>query len=156
MKPSKRRVISSRVRNALRDRLIPTLRPTPLATCAYAIIDPAGQSCTLSGAGHLPAVLALPDGTTRTLDLPSGQSLGIGPANYGQARIKLPPGAVVALYTDGLVETRTRSFDQGISVLRAELARARGPLDASCNVLIDSLARHPEDDVTLILARIPG
>jgi stage II sporulation SpoE-like protein len=137
------------------DRLIPTLRPTPLATCVYAIIDPAGQSCTLAAAGHLPAVLALPGGTTRTLDLPSGQSLGIGPADYGQARIKLPPGAVIALYTDGLVETRTRSFDQGISVLRSELARARGPLDAMCDVLIDSLARHPEDDVTLILARIP-
>jgi hypothetical protein len=45
-------------------------------------------------------------------DLPAGQSLGLGSAVHGQARIKFPPGAIIALYTDGLVETRTRSFDQ--------------------------------------------
>jgi hypothetical protein len=137
------------------DRLIATLRGMPLATCVYAVIDPGGQSCTLAAAGHLPPALALPDGAARTLDLPSGQSLGIGPADYGQACIKLRPGAVIALYTDGLVETRTRSFDQGISVLRTELGRARGPLHATRDALIRSLADHPGDDITLILARIP-
>jgi serine phosphatase RsbU (regulator of sigma subunit) len=70
--------------------------------CVYAIIDPASQSCTLSAAGHLPPVLAMPDGTTRVPDLPGGQSLGLGSAVYGQARIKFPPGAIIALYTDGL------------------------------------------------------
>ena len=137
------------------DRLIPTLRPTPLATCVYAVIDPDGQSCTLSAAGHLPPVLAFPDGTTRTLNLPSGHSLGIGLAGFGQARIKLPPGTVIAFYTDGLVETRTRAFDEGITTLRSEMARAGGDLDAACDALIESLAAHPEDDVTLILARVP-
>ena len=66
-------------------------------------------------------MLALPDGTTRVPDLPGGQSLGLGSGVYGQARIKFPPGAVIALYTDGLVETRTRSFDQGIVALRSVL-----------------------------------
>ena len=42
-------------------------------------------------------------------------------AIYGQARIKLPPGAVLALYTDGLVESRTRSFDQGILAMLARV-----------------------------------
>ena len=51
------------------DGLIATLPGMPLATCAYAVIDPARQSCTFSAAGHLPPVLALPDGSTRTLDL---------------------------------------------------------------------------------------
>lgn len=137
------------------NRLTATLPGMPLATCAYAVIDPERNSCTVAAAGHLPPVLAWPDGTTRILDLPSGQSLGIGPAGYGQARIKLPPGAIIAFYTDGLVETRTRPFDQGITALRAELAQAAGPLDATCDRLIRSLARHPEDDITLILARIP-
>jgi stage II sporulation SpoE-like protein len=137
------------------DHLIGTLRGMPLATCVYAVIDPGGQSCTLAAAGHLPPVLSLPGDAARTLDLPSGQSLGIGPAGYGQARIKLPPGAVLALYTDGLVETRTRSFDQGISALRSGLDRASGPLDATRDAIIRSLADHPEDDITLILARIP-
>jgi serine phosphatase RsbU (regulator of sigma subunit) len=127
-----------------------------LATCVYAIIDPASQSCTLSAAGHLPPVLAMPDGTTRVPDLPAGQSLGLGPAVYGQARIKFPPGAIIALYTDGLVETRTRSFDQGILALRSALSCGPRQLDAACDRLISSLAERFEDDVTVVLARIPA
>ncbi len=137
------------------DQVTATLRRPMLATCVYAIIDPASQSCTLSAAGHLPPVLALPDGTTRVPDLPAGQSLGLGSAVYGQARIKFPPGAVIALYTDGLVETRTRSFDQGILALRSVLSGAPRQLDTACDRLIGSLAERFEDDVTVVLARIP-
>ncbi len=137
------------------DRTTVTLRRPVLATCVYAVIDPANQSCTLAAAGHLPPVLAMPDGDTRVPDLPSGQSLGLGAAVYGQARIKLPSGAVIALYTDGLVETRTRSFDQGISALRAVLDCRHGRLETACDTLIESLAERSEDDVTVVLARIP-
>jgi Stage II sporulation protein E (SpoIIE)/GAF domain len=131
------------------------LQRITLATCAYAVIDPDSHSCTLAGAGHLPPILALPDGTTRVPELPAGQSLGLGTTLYGQARIKLPPGAVVALYTDGLVESRTRSFDQGILALRSVLAREHGNLEAICDALIASLAGRCEDDITVVLARIP-
>jgi hypothetical protein len=137
------------------DRLTATLPGMQMATCVYAVIDPGWQSATLSTAGHLPPVLALPGRNARPLDIPGGQSLGIGPADYGQAYAKLPPGAILALYTDGLVETRTRSYDQGITTLQDELSRADGPLDATCDTIINALARHPEDDATLILARIP-
>jgi serine phosphatase RsbU (regulator of sigma subunit) len=137
------------------DRTTVTLGRPVLATCVYAVIDPAGQSCTLAAAGHLPPVLAMPDGDTRVPDLPTGQSLGLGAAVYGQARIKLPPGAVIALYTDGLVETRTRSFDQGISALRAVLDCRYSRLGTACDRLIESLAERSEDDVTVVLARTP-
>jgi serine phosphatase RsbU (regulator of sigma subunit) len=137
------------------DQVTATLRRPMLATCVYAIIDPASQSCTLSAAGHLPPVLAMPDGTTRVPDLPDGQSLGLGSAVYGQARINFPPGAVIALYTDGLVETRTRSFDQGILALRSLLPSGHCQLDTACDKLIGSLAQRSEDDVTVVLARIP-
>ena len=133
-----------------------TIPHLTLATCAYAVIDPTTQSCTLAGAGHLPPVLGLADGTTRVPELPSGQSLGLGPAVYGEARIKLPPGAIVALYTDGLVESRTRSFDQGILALRDVLAHGHEQLETLCDTLISSLAEHYEDDVTVTLARILG
>jgi serine phosphatase RsbU (regulator of sigma subunit) len=137
------------------DRLATTLQRITLATCVYVVIDPAGQCCTLAGAGHLPPVLALPDGTTRVPDLPVSQSLGLGIAVYGQARIKLPPGAVLALYTDGLVETRTRSYDHGILALRSVLSREHGSLESIADALIASLADRHEDDVTVLLTRIP-
>jgi serine phosphatase RsbU (regulator of sigma subunit) len=125
-----------------------------LVTCAYAVIDPARQSCAIAAAGHLPPVLAMPDGTTRVLDMPGGQSLGVTPADYGEARSRLRPGTTLALYTDGLVETRTRPFDQGILALRSALARPPRDLDAACAQLASSLGETREDDITIVLARI--
>jgi hypothetical protein len=130
------------------------LPESTLVTCVYAIIDPAAESCEIATAGHLPPVLTMPDHTTRVPELPGGQSLGVGPASYGQARIKLRPGTILALYTDGLVETRTRPFDQGISALRSVLARGDQQLDALCENLVSSLGERYEDDITMVLARI--
>jgi GAF domain-containing protein len=131
------------------------LPQSTLVTCAYAVIDPAAQSCDIATAGHLPPVLTMPDHTTRVPELPGGQSLGVGPASYGQARIKLPPGIILALYTDGLVETRTRPFDQGILALRSVLSRGDQQLDSLCEDLVSALGERYEDDITVVLARIP-
>jgi hypothetical protein len=134
-----------------------TLRNLTLATCVHAVIDPAARSCVISAAGHLPPVLALPDGTTHVPDLPAGPSFGLDPdATYGEARLRLRPGAILALYTDGLAETRTRPFDQGITALQGLLARHRQqPLDVIADLVVESLAVTREDDVTILLARIP-
>jgi hypothetical protein len=126
-----------------------------LVTCAYAVIDPARQSCAIAAAGHLPPVLAVPGGTTRVVGLPGGQSLGVAPARYGEARIRLRPGTILALYTDGLVETRTRTFDQGILALQAALSRPCPDLDAACAEIASLPGDGREDDITIVLARIP-
>jgi len=127
-----------------------------LATCAYAVIDPAAGSCTIATAGHLPPVLALPGGPARVPGIPGGQSLGITPASYGQARIRLRPGTTLCLYTDGLVETRTRPFDQGILALQTAIARQYPDLATACEEVITSLGDRREDDITIVLARIPN
>lgn len=124
------------------------------ATCVYAVVDPAEGSCTMCLAGHLSPVLALPDGRTRVPALPGGMPVGLGTGAFGQARIKLPPGAVLALYTDGLVESRTRSFIKGLRALRSAISGEHGALAGICDTLVDSL-RHHDDDVTVLLARIP-
>jgi hypothetical protein len=126
------------------------------ATCAYTIIDPARGSATIALAGHPPPVLAWPDGVTRVPGVPPGLSLGLGNAVFGQVRIKLPPGTVLALFTDGLVETRARSYDSGIRALRTILARQHRTLNEACNEIISSLAPDLEDDTTVVLIRIPA
>jgi hypothetical protein len=138
------------------DRTAATLPTVSYATCTYAVVDAAGGSCVVAAAGHLPPVLALPGGVTRVPQLPSGLPLGLGVAIYGQDRFTVPPGATLALYTDGLVESRSRTSDEGILALRSALSRQRGSLPDACDTLIGSLADGREDDTTLVLARIPA
>ena len=100
-------------------------------------------------------MIAHPDGTTSVPELPSGLPIGLGTAIYGQISLPLPPGTALALYTDGLVDTRTRSSQEGIEALRAGLAATGpSPLGRCCDRLVGSLAPHPEDDTTLVLARV--
>jgi serine phosphatase RsbU (regulator of sigma subunit) len=113
----------------------------------------------IAAAGHPPPAVAGPDGPARLLDLPAGLPLGLGAGPVETTEIALPPGAVLALYTDGLVETRARSLEDGITALRDELSTALahpgGTLDGCCEAVVQALGPHGEDDVTLVLARIP-
>ena len=130
----------------------------PFATCIYTVIDPSGSSCVAAQAGHLPPVLVLPGGATRVLDLPPGLPLGLGAESFQVTQISLPPGATVALYTDGLVESRSRSLDDGLAALRDALSSAlagpRATLGTACETVTQMLRQHGEDDITLVLARI--
>jgi PAS domain S-box-containing protein len=130
----------------------------PFATCLYAVIDPQRSSCVLAEAGHLPPVLIRPGGATEVLDLPPGLPLGLGRESFQATEITMPPGATLALYTDGLVESRVRTLDEGITALgdalSAALAPAGSALGRACAAATEALSRHGEDDITLVLARL--
>ena len=129
----------------------------PFATCIYTVIDPAASSVVAAQAGHLPPMLVLPGGATRLLELPPGLPLGLGAESFEPTLISLPRGATVALYTDGLVESRVRPIDDGLAALRDALGSALdgpGTLDDACDRVTGRLRQHGEDDITLVLARI--
>ena len=130
----------------------------PFATCVYAVIDPAAGTAEIARAGHLPPVLAKPGEPARLLDLPPGLPLGLGEGTFEAARFTLPPGATLALYTDGLVESRSRTIDDGVAALQetlaAALAGSASTIDETCVATIEALREHGEDDITLMLARI--
>src|SRR5580698_1168162 len=130
----------------------------PFATCVYTVIDAADSSCTAAQAGHLPPVIALPDGTTQVLDLPPGLPLGLGTGTFQSVKMYLEPGATIALYTDGLIESRSRPIDDGLAALRTALGSALSQpgylLDAACHAVSQELKQHGEDDITLMLARL--
>jgi stage II sporulation SpoE-like protein len=67
---------------------------------------------------------------------------------------QLPPGSVLALYTDGLIEQPGQDISAGMSRLARALAAgpARSP-DDLCDSVLASLAPRPRDDVALLLAR---
>jgi hypothetical protein len=140
------------------DRMAVGMTVAPYATCISTVIDPAGSSCLIAQAGHLPPVLVLPDGATQVLELPPGLPLGLGAESFEATRISLPPGATLAIYTDGLVESRTRPLDDGLAALQHALGAAldgsHATLDAACETVTHTLRQHGEDDITLVLARI--
>jgi len=127
------------------------------ATCIYAVIDPSGGASKIVQAGHLPPVLVRPDASTEVLDLPPGLPLGLGAVSFQVTKFSLPPGATLALYTDGLVESRTRPVDDGLAALRRALSvtltEPGSTLDRACQTVTERLREHGEDDITLLLAR---
>jgi Stage II sporulation protein E (SpoIIE)/GAF domain len=133
---------------------------SPFATCIYTVIDPAAGACTVAQAGHLPPVLVLPGPRTRVLELPPGLPLGLGAESFESTRVTLPPGTTIALYTDGLVESRTRALDTGLGALREALAAAfadpKLPLSDACDLVTRAMRQHGEDEITLVLARVRG
>ncbi|RKT02813.1 PAS domain S-box-containing protein [Streptomyces sp. 3211.6] len=126
-----------------------------LATCLYVVYDPRTGRARIANAGHPPPLVRHPDGTVETLGDVLGVPLGVGGVPFRSTRTELPDGAVLALYTDGLVETRGRDIDAGLDALRAELARAAGPLEQEADrILAALLPDGATDDTVLVLARL--
>jgi len=140
------------------DQMAAEMATTPFATCISMVIDPAQNSCVAAQAGHLPPILVLPGGAAQVLDLPPGLPLGLGAQSFTATQISLPPGATLAPYTDGLVESRTQPIDDGLAALRDTLSTALAQpgttLSNACQTVTQTLRQQGEDDITLVLARI--
>ncbi|GAA3826710.1 hypothetical protein GCM10022226_54380 [Sphaerisporangium flaviroseum] len=138
------------------DRMAEDLDSIQCATCLYAIVDLTTHTCSLARAGHPPPILVHPDGTASVLDLPSGLALGLGDATFSRAfsttEVALPVGSTLALYTDGLVESREQDIDTGIAALQEALGSPGDTLEATCAAIIGALPKQ-YDDVALLLTR---
>ncbi|GAA4673062.1 SpoIIE family protein phosphatase [Streptomyces youssoufiensis] len=127
------------------------------ASCLYVTYDPVTGHCVMASAGHPPPALISPDGSVRFIELDPGPPLGVSSLPFDITELDLPPGSVLALYTDGLVERGTGDVDEGMAELRARLLRADAlhrPLAGLPREVVTDLppSRLP-DDVTLLLAR---
>ncbi|MGW1767558.1 SpoIIE family protein phosphatase [Streptomyces sp. NPDC002073] len=124
------------------------------ATCLYAVYDPVSRRCTVARAGHLPPLLVAPDGTTEIVELPAGPPLGLGGMPFETAELHLAEGSQLVLYTDGLIETRTRDIGEGLELLRTALSHPDRDPQESCRAVLDTLLpARPADDVALLVAR---
>ncbi len=124
------------------------------ATCLYAVYDPVTARCAFARAGHPPPAIVTPDGVVTFPELPAGPPLGLGTLPFESAELSLTGGSLVALYTDGLIESR----DDDIDTRMARLARVLGSPERRLETLCDNtlgalLTERPEDDVALLLAR---
>ncbi|MFC4036121.1 SpoIIE family protein phosphatase [Streptomyces polygonati] len=136
-------------------------------TCAYAVYDPVTSVCAMASAGHPPPAVLWPDGNVTFPRVPTGAPIGMGLMSCEPFAVELPENTTIALYTDGLIETRTADLDAGMNRLRAALTGPRTPLEQLCSHVIDAMtprrrrgALVPDDersmyadDVALLMAR---
>ncbi|KQX77226.1 SpoIIE family protein phosphatase [Streptomyces sp. Root1310] len=132
------------------------------STCCIALYDPVGHHVTLASAGHLPPVLVLPDGRAAPLAVRPHPGLGVEFAlrePFDVHTFDAPPGSLLALYTDGLVEDPALSIDEGIARLADTVATVHpwDTLQQAARHVVSTLAPvRQRDDVTLLLARMIG
>ena len=136
----------------LADALLQSAAPGELVTMLYVEIDAdPGTMCAVT-AGH-PPPLVIDGGGARYLDLTPYPPLGV--AGLRQPRVvetTIEPETTVILYTDGLVERRELSLDEGLDRLRvAVLARGDRSLEELCADLVSALVPgEAADDVAIL------
>jgi hypothetical protein len=123
-----------------------------LATVAYGVIDTTTHRMDIALAGHLAPILALPDRAAEFVAVPVGPPIGYNLAVTGRrgATIDVPRGALLAFYTDGLVERRGENVDDRLEQLRA--AVRPGPPEAVCAHVMATMvgARPAHDDIAFV------
>ncbi|MEV5551309.1 SpoIIE family protein phosphatase [Streptomyces sp. NPDC052309] len=138
------------------NRLLTDMGTDLFATCAYVDLDMEEGTAWCVRAGHLPPVLRHPDGRTEIPETEGGPPLGVvTQADFPMSPLRLGPGTLIALTTDGLVESPDTDIDDGMDRFAHGLA-AGDP--AHLGLIADALlgdARR-SDDVALLLVRYDG
>ncbi|QIQ06056.1 PP2C family protein-serine/threonine phosphatase [Streptomyces liangshanensis] len=139
------------------NRLIHGLDPGLFASCLYAELDLRDGTARAAVAGHPPLILAPPGRTAGVLDTTPGVPLGIEAESAYEATVfRTPPGSLLTLYTDGLVERPGTDLGAAIDDLAGQIEGLRSrPLDVVADELIDQAWRNGQgrDDIALLLIR---
>ena len=111
----------------------------PTVSCIYLIYDAWSRELTFANAGHAAPLMAA-GGVVQPLEIRhKGVLLGVrgrgirGLPTYREQTVKLPPGAALVLYTDGLTDRRTRADGSGHYTEAEAVAMLRDAILAAAN-----------------------
>jgi serine phosphatase RsbU (regulator of sigma subunit) len=140
------------------DRLVLGSSSDLYATAVVIVYDPGKGSLRWTNAGHPPPILASPGEGTRLLDVVHGSLLGLDAENpYADNETDFPPGGLLVLYTDGLIERRDNDLRESLANLAVTVSHMTLTRDiqALCDrVLASAFTGHNrQDDLCLLLAR---
>ena len=147
------------------DEAIETLRVGTTATAVVARLEQsAGERARgvtrlrWSNAGHPPPMVINADGTVTALSgVTSDLLLGVLPGtSRRESEVTLDRGSIVLLYTDGLVERRGQSLEDGLVKLQDVLEDlGNRDVDELCDeLLVHMLPDRREDDVALVAVKL--
>ncbi|WP_165914548.1 SpoIIE family protein phosphatase [Streptomyces sp. AcE210] len=125
------------------------------ADCLYGVYEPLGKSCAIALAGGPQPVIAYPDGTTETADVPIAPPLGGGEeAPFAITRLDLPEGSIIALCTGAFLSMGEAGRKAGQDRLRQILADSGRPLGDLRDEAVRTVpASSPGTDAVLLLVR---
>jgi serine phosphatase RsbU (regulator of sigma subunit) len=127
-------------------------------------LDLASGEIEYVNAGHMPPYVLTPEGALQALDAPPGLPLGAMPGFvHSSARLTLPAGSALFLYTDGITEAENAEAQQ-FSKERLE-ASLRAAATGSAPEVLAAVVRAvrsftgdtpPSDDLTALVLRFRG
>jgi phosphoserine phosphatase RsbU/P len=138
----------------LTDRKLAHFEARAVVTALCVTSKPPFDEFRVCSAGHVPPALAVPGQPTTFVDVRPGPPLGAVPGKRRSAVVvPFPLGAVMVLYTDGLVERRGQTIDAGLAELRSAVSTDHA--DEVCNQVLKRLvgSRPPRDDIALVAVR---
>jgi anti-sigma regulatory factor (Ser/Thr protein kinase)/putative methionine-R-sulfoxide reductase with GAF domain len=133
--------------------LLRQLEPGWGAAVLYAIFDPSSGHTTMASAGQLPPLILDRGESSRFVELPGSAPLGsVKRPEYEEVRAEVPPGSLLVLFTDGLVERVGEGLDSGLARLQRALVGAPKDPGALCGRAIDALLPDGPggDDVAML------
>jgi serine phosphatase RsbU (regulator of sigma subunit) len=133
--------------------LVHHVAPEHTASVMAGYFDPGTRALTWAQAGHPPPVLVRGP-AARPLDAPPGVLLGAAKEAYELATVALAPDDLLLLYSDGLIERRDRSLDEGLATLCAAVRGISDPERAIAAALRALGTTDPEDDTCLVALRV--
>lgn len=143
------------------DHTLQAITDTPLTTACLARLRPADVGWLLhwSTAGHPAPLLLAPGEPGRYLDAEPGLPLGVDPsAARPDHHQRLPSGATLVFFTDGLVEHHEHPIDEGLATLaRLATQQQEGQaLERLCHILADEHPGDGTDDTAILALRLPA
>ncbi|GGQ85176.1 ATP-binding SpoIIE family protein phosphatase [Couchioplanes azureus] len=123
-------------------------------TAVVVLIDPAEGRADMVGAGHPAPVLVRAGRPPAGLVLERNPPLGLIQADCRVTSVAIGPGDTLLLFTDGLIERRDRTYDDGVAELHRRIAAA--PAHATADTLADTVLTATtggEDDQALVIVR---
>jgi serine phosphatase RsbU (regulator of sigma subunit) len=135
-------------------RLVDVQESGQLATVLCAAVDMNNRELSVTSAGHLPPLL-LSNGGGHYLNAEVGLPIGVEAGTvYHSTTVAIPPKATFVAFTDGLVERRGESIDEGLDRLRTAATGHDVGLPELLGRLVSEMANGPsEDDIAIVGVR---
>lgn len=129
-------------------------------TMIYGIVDPASGTFTYTNAAHPPAILVHPASNAVQELAPDGNGLvgALAEAEFTESTVRLEPGSVIAMFTDGVTEARISSEMFGEEGAREVVREHAGePAQQIAEALFDAARDfahgHLRDDVAIVVVK---